>query len=423
MFMVKSEKIKAFSCSKLYLLYYLVREKRKKYYSFSVEGSQSNYNFFKVLYRMHNSEAINLNKIKLKLDGYYEDSAIKNMAEFLKNSLKNEAKKILCDSDQRVFFKLMDKGYGVEEFIYLMENNNKFAIIGDHITYDVWDNIVFKFNVSEEQWHILNDSYELYLDKFTKDEITSERKQIGNSYLGYEKQRQFLMNIIKIMSEEYSLKDFNVSAIFRGFDYKNVNISRNINIFEHLLILERDKIIEINEIIIGRWDSLDEANIDIDEKRFNILAKNLKPIIGLKRTEDIDDMFENNEDNKITIKRENVTQNPKFMIKGNIGYLRVGKKEVKICDIRNSKRKSGLLNSLIGEFFQKKRSIESVFDSMKLPIDDQDSRLKDGYTSLNRKKVIIRTNWKEIQRILRKNKLNKKFYLHIENEMIRIDYS
>lgn len=429
MFMAKNEKIKAFSCSELYLLYYLVREKRKKYYSFNTEDSEANHNFFWVLFGMHKDKVIKFNKVKLKLDGYYEDSAVRNMADFLKNSLKDEAKKVLCDSDQRVFFKLMDKGYKVEEFIDLMENNNKFAIIGDHITYDIWDNIVFKFNISEEQWQILNSFYEFYLDKFAKDEVVFERKQTGNPYLGYEKQRKFLMNILKILLGEYSSKSFNVSAIFRGFDYKNVNIYRDIDIFEHLLILERDKIIEINKIIIGRWNSLNEANIDIDEKRFNTIVKDLKPIIGLKwkeevkKMEDIDDILENKKEDKVTINQENIIQNPKFITKGNTGYLKVGKKEVKICDIRNSKRKSGLLSSLTGEFFQKKRSVESVFDSMRLPKDDQDSRLQDDYLSLNRKKIIIRTNWKEIQKILRKSKLNKKFYLHIKNSMFKIDYS
>ena len=90
--------------------------------------------------------------------------------------------------------------------------------------------------------------------------------------------------------------------------------------------------------------------------------------------------------------------------------------------IKNSKRKSGLLESLTGEFYQKNRTIDVIFDSMRLPKDDKDSLLQDDCCSLNRKKDIIRTNWKEVQKILREKKLNKTIYLHIKDSTVMLDW-
>jgi len=285
--MNKDKKTKAFSCSELYWLYYLIKGKRKRFYSFNIENPELNYQFFWALYGMHKDKVINFNKVKLKLDGYYEDSAVKNIADFLKKSLKDGAKKILCGSGQKPFFKLMDKGCRIEEFIDLIENNNKFTALSGHISYDIWDNIIFKVEINEEQWQVLDNFYKFYLDKFIKDEIYFEIKPNEEPRMRYKKQREILLNIVKILLDRFSPKNLDILKLCSNFNYKNLDI------FEHLLVLEKQKIIKINDIAIsGSGSCLIETDVDIDEKIFKITTKDLKRIVNLREEKREEDTFQ-----------------------------------------------------------------------------------------------------------------------------------
>ena len=108
---------------------------------------------------------------------------------------------------------------------------------------------------------------------------------------------------------------------------------------------------------------------------------------------------------------------PAFIIEGKFAYLKIKRKKIKIGNIQNAKRKCGLMKALLGDCFGKKRSIEVIFEFMELPKDQNNSQLQDDYTALNLKKEIIRMTWKEIQRDLNKNKLNKVFTLHIKGNV------
>ncbi len=88
---------------------------------------------------------------------------------------------------------------------------------------------------------------------------------------------------------------------------------------------------------------------------------------------------------------------PSLFTEKEMGYLKLNRKGKKVPVGKIKTRKFRLLDALIDPI-ETARTVDSVFEKIKLPRDERDGRLNDSYLSHKRKLEIIRNTLKELQK-------------------------
>jgi len=247
----------------------------------------------------------------------------------------------------------------------------------------------------------------------------------GNPY-SFEKQKKIIGEII---SKQYKKNEKNKILLNTGnINWQNDKFSKLIiftNIFKVLKDFEKSKLINIDKVILGHeplfldsfpslafqdYDHTDDCQIFLPpdftcEIEITLTKKGIKDLTKYEA---------------IAIKdiEGHKTDNQSFtFVEGKMGFFQWNKNASKIKIGSTETRKFRLLTHLCVAP-ETEKITDTVFESIKLQKDYQDSKLLDSATSNNRKKELIEYTVKELQKI---NGLTGRIKCKINNKRVKLE--
>ena len=277
----------------------------------------------------------------------------------IKNKDAKKAKRLL---------KTLNKDFNVAEL------KNNALLLGK---YGALEFIEFEKNITKKHHNKLADYFDFYIDFF----ITDELEQEDSNHLKFEAQKQKTLKLINDHKDKYG-NEFILKYKPAENEFSPYH---DTYLFIHSIVaLEK-----LGNIKIKKAWYYDDIDPEKQINDFKIKLAVIEPKTKKVKQKKFD---------------------PMLRVEKNIGYFKFYKEapKIKIGNIRS--RHYRLLEALINPVGVAK-TVDIVFDAIRLPKDKIDSRLKDQYLARNRQIDLIKYSMKELQKIngLR-NKICLEFY-------------
>ena len=251
--------------------------------------------------------------------------------------------------------------------------------------YNVLEFMEFEKNLTKKNRDLLTGYFDFYINQFMSDSLA----QNDSNYLKFEVQKQKTLELINNHKTKYG-NEFVLKYEPADDEFSPYH---DTYLFIHSIVaLEKLKDIEVNEA----W-YYDDIAPDKQTKDFKIQLTVVEPK-GIK---------------------QRVTK-PKLKIEKGIGYFKFYKEGLKIKIGKTESRQYRLIEVLIDQPGTAK-TINTVFEAIVLPKDEEDQRLCDDYLAKNRKIEIINFTMKELQKIEGlTGKISLKFYDNKNNVALKL---
>jgi len=254
------------------------------------------------------------------------------------------------------FLKILDDDFNVAEL-----KNNAFLLE----KYGALEFIEFEKGLTKKNHDRLAEYFDFYIDQFIADDLVQD----DSNYLKFELQKQKTLGLINNYKEKYGnefiLKYEPISSEFSPY--------HDTFLFIHSIIaLEKLGDIKVNNAWFHDEVPPDEQTNDFKIKLI-VLGQEIKEI-------------------------EQKKFSPILKVEGNTGYFKFYKEGPKIEIGKVGTRKYRLLVCLL-DTLKSARTVDSVFEAIKISKDKSDTYLSDPYISPSRKLAIIQNTMKELQKI------------------------
>ncbi len=325
------------------------------------------------LSELHKAGLVNIKSSQIDHARYYSDVFLKKYSGLVIDKDIEGAKKLAISFNLEPLNETLVEQKSIEETWALIDEVLKKEpdlLSEEGFRFDLYDNIILILEVKEN----LKDYLDQYLKAFRNDELKKPPSQkedwakvpyFERDFYRYKKQREILLDIIKKKTELQNPREIRISI-------NNELPVEHLNLGELLACLEKDGI-----IVVGKYEFSGAGS-----SGYNIVLSVAEDKIQ-----------------KTPTKEQTISQSgaPSLVNENGVGYIKLYKQGSKIKIGKTGTRKYRLLEVLL-EPLGAAKTIEAIFDAIRVSRDESDSRLMDGYLAQPRKMELIEYAMKELQK-------------------------